>query len=189
MAVGLLVALVASGCGQEAPPPPAALIGVITEITAEDGGEVTGFDLDAGEESYEILIDPARDYGFDLSHLYEHQTTEDPVRVQLQQREEALYALRIDDAKPGVRSSEVVDLDELRGEFPYLLSRKPAVASQGPRVRELSILRPPGDGLGRDVKHVRHFGSLQIARYLLFCHVHPPPDVRGEAPGKAWSGV
>lgn len=98
MAVGLLVALSVSGCGKEAPPPPAVLTGVITDITAEGSGEVTGFDLDAAGESYEILIDPARDYGFDLTHLYEHQTTGDPVRVRLQQREEALYALRIDDA-------------------------------------------------------------------------------------------
>jgi hypothetical protein len=59
---------------------------------------VTGFDLDAAGESYQILIDPARDYGFDLAHLREHQSTGDPVRVRLQQREEALYALRIDDA-------------------------------------------------------------------------------------------
>lgn len=97
-AVGLLVALVVSGCGKEAPAPPMALTGVITEVAAGTGGKVTGFDLDAAGESHEILIDPARDYGFDLTHLYEHQSSGDPVRVRLQQRDRALYALRIDDA-------------------------------------------------------------------------------------------
>lgn len=100
-AVGVLVALVVSGCAKEAPPPPSALTGVITEIAAGGDGEVTGFDLDAGGESHEILVDPARDYGFDLAHLYEHQSTGDPVRVRLQQRDAALYALRIDDVPSG----------------------------------------------------------------------------------------
>jgi hypothetical protein len=93
----LLIALVIPGCGKEAPPPPAVLTGVITQV-AGDGGEVTGFDLDAAGKSYEILIDPGRDYGFDLTHLYEHQTSGGPVRVRLRERDEALYALRIDDA-------------------------------------------------------------------------------------------
>jgi hypothetical protein len=59
---------------------------------------VTSFELAAAGESYEILIDGDRDYGFDLTHLYEHQTSGDPVRVRLRERDEALYALRIDDA-------------------------------------------------------------------------------------------
>jgi hypothetical protein len=95
----LLVAAVLFGCGgEEEPPPPSVLTGVITEVRPGTGSEVTDFDLDAAGESYQILIDPARDYGFDLAHLREHQSTGDPVRVRLQQREEALYALRIDDA-------------------------------------------------------------------------------------------
>lgn len=101
VAVGLLVALGVSACSKEAPAPPTVLTGVITEVAAGTGGKVTGFDLDASGESYEILIDSARDYGFDLTHLYEHQSTGDPVRVRLQQRDAALYALRIDDAKSG----------------------------------------------------------------------------------------
>lgn len=98
VALGLLVALVVPGCGQKEPPPPTALTGVITEISAGTGGEVTGFELGAVGKAYRILIDRDRDYGFDLTHLYEHQTTGDPVRVRLQQRGDALYALRIDDA-------------------------------------------------------------------------------------------
>src|SRR5688572_8594251 len=98
VAVGLLVALGVFACGKEAPAPPTVLTGVITEVAAGTSGKVTGFELDASGESYEILIDPARDYGFDLTHLNEHQSTGDPVRVRLQQRDAALYALRIDDA-------------------------------------------------------------------------------------------
>jgi hypothetical protein len=97
LAAGLMVALVVAGCGEEGPPPPAVLTGVITQVAAGDG-EVTGFDLDAAGKSYEILIEGDRDYGFDLTHLYEHQSSGDPVRVRLRERDEALYALRIDDA-------------------------------------------------------------------------------------------
>lgn len=98
LTVGLLIALVASACEKDTPAPPSTLTGVITQI-AGGGGEVTGFDLDSAGEAYEIRIDPGRDYGFDLTHLYEHQTTGDPVRVRLRQQDGILYAIRIDDAK------------------------------------------------------------------------------------------
>lgn len=100
VAVVAIVAAVLSisGCGKdEPPPPPSVLRGVITEVTM-DGAKVSAFSLEAGEERYEILIDPARDYGFDLTHLNEHRDTGDPVRVRLTQREEGLFAVRIDDA-------------------------------------------------------------------------------------------
>ena len=93
----LLLALLASACGQEKPPAPTVLTGVITEVSGTTG-EVTGFDLEANGDAYQILIEPGRDYGFDLTHLREHQSTGDPVRVRLRERDEALYALRIDDA-------------------------------------------------------------------------------------------
>jgi hypothetical protein len=99
VAVGVLLSVAAWGCGgEEESPPPSVLTGVITQVRPATGSNVTGFDLDAAGESYEILIDPARDYGFDLAHLREHQTTGDPVRVRFRQRGEGLYALRIDDA-------------------------------------------------------------------------------------------
>jgi hypothetical protein len=96
VAVGVLIA-VAAGCKAEAPAAPESLTGVITRVAGQQG-EVTGFDLDSAGKSYEILIDPGRDYGFDLNHLYEHQSTGDPVRVRLRERDDTLYALRIDDA-------------------------------------------------------------------------------------------
>jgi hypothetical protein len=97
----LFLVLVASACGQKeetAPPAPARLTGVITDIASGAGGEITGFDLDAAGMSYNILIEPDRDYGFELDHLYEHESTGDPVRVRLRSENEALYALQIDDA-------------------------------------------------------------------------------------------
>lgn len=98
--ISLVAGLIAgTACSKEkTPPPPAALTGVISQIGAEAGGEVTGFDLEAGGKSYNILIDPGRDYGFDLNHLYEHESTGDPVRVRLRAENETLYALQIDDA-------------------------------------------------------------------------------------------
>jgi hypothetical protein len=83
---------------KETPPPPTALTGVITRIAPGAAGDITGFDLEAGGKSYNILIEPGRDYGFDLNHLYEHESKGDPVRVRLRAEDETLYALRIDDA-------------------------------------------------------------------------------------------
>jgi hypothetical protein len=97
VALALLLQLGSTACGEQAPAAPSVLTGVITEVSEADD-RVTSFNLDADGKSYRILIDARRDYGFDLTHLFEHQTTGDPVQVRLQQREEALYALRIDDA-------------------------------------------------------------------------------------------
>lgn len=87
-----------AGCSKESPPAPRVLTGVITQIAAGAAGEVTGFDLRAGGKPYNILIEPGRDYGFDLNHLYEHESTGDPVRVRLRSENEALFAVQIDDA-------------------------------------------------------------------------------------------
>jgi hypothetical protein len=97
LALALLLQLATTACRNEEPTPPSDVTGVITRVADADG-EVASFDLDAGVESFEILIDPGREYGFDLTHLYEHQSSGDPVRVRLRERDEALYALRIDDA-------------------------------------------------------------------------------------------
>ena len=94
---GCLLLTLPSGCGGDEPLAPSVLTGVITEV-AGSGGEVTGFELEAEGQAYEILIEPTRDYGFDLNHLREHESTGDPVRVRLREQGEALYALRIDDA-------------------------------------------------------------------------------------------
>jgi hypothetical protein len=43
-------------------------------------------------------IAPDVDYGFALGHLHEHESTGDPVRCVLEEREGRLYALEILDA-------------------------------------------------------------------------------------------
>jgi hypothetical protein len=97
VALALLLGVGSTACGREAPAGPSVVTGVITDVAAT-GGQVTSFDLDAEGESYRIQIDPGRDYGFDLTHLNEHQSTGDPVWVRLRRQGEGLYALRIDDA-------------------------------------------------------------------------------------------
>jgi hypothetical protein len=77
--------------------PPSRLTGVITEVRT-DGEDITGFELEAPSGRQEILIDPDRDYGFGLDHLFEHQRTGDPVVVDLETRRGDLYAVSIVDA-------------------------------------------------------------------------------------------
>ena len=77
--------------------PPKVITGTITEINTDDG-EITSVVIETQELALEVRIDPARDYGFDLDHLYEHMETEEPVRVPLEQRGRDLYAEAIEDA-------------------------------------------------------------------------------------------
>ena len=102
LAVVLLLAVACSaepaGDAQPRPnPPPDPLTGVVTEVVVRDGA-VTAIDVRAEGATHEILIDPARDYGFDLHHLEEHRETGDPVLVDLEQRADGAYAVSIDDA-------------------------------------------------------------------------------------------
>ena len=95
-----LVGTVAVGCGEESGTPgssPAQLTGLITEIEPERGTPEK-FLLEADGQGYEVQIDPARDYGFDLVHLREHQRDVWPVRCRLEERDGVLYALEIVDA-------------------------------------------------------------------------------------------
>jgi hypothetical protein len=88
----VLAAVVA--CGSSAPAAPERVTGLISEIERGDDGGITSFTV----RGYEIRIDPQRNYGFDLEHLVEHRVQRDPVRVRLDQREGALYAVEILDA-------------------------------------------------------------------------------------------
>ncbi len=93
------IALSLSGCSSEAPPAPDEVTGLIVTMTPESlGGEtVESFVLEEGDETYEIEIDPDRDYGFDLGHLYEHHTDALPVKVELEDRDGTLVATAIED--------------------------------------------------------------------------------------------
>lgn len=99
-----LLVLSLAGCGGEDPVPVSArtVTGVVIEVVtgSHDGvpNQVTGLVVETDAETIDILIDPGIDYGFDLHHLSEHESTGDPVRVKIEDRGGILYALRIDDA-------------------------------------------------------------------------------------------
>ena len=92
------VSLCLGGCGDRTPAaPPDPLEGLVTEVRTE-GSAVVAFTLDTELEKIEVLIDPARDYGFDLNHLKEHRDLKQPVLVALERRDGGEYAVSIDDA-------------------------------------------------------------------------------------------
>lgn len=97
LAVALLLTAGCSASGDEPAPPPSEVTGVVVAIDGE-GSTVSGFTVDIGGERYELRVDPAIDYGFDLGHLRDHQATRDPVRVPVEQRGNDVYALAIHDA-------------------------------------------------------------------------------------------
>ena len=83
-----------SGTNQETP---SLLEGVITEVTIDDGS-VLGFEMETTDgDTREISIDPTLDYGFDLTHLEEHEATGAPVAVETKLEGERLIALSIED--------------------------------------------------------------------------------------------
>lgn len=93
----LLLATVAVSCGSAAAPPE-EVTGAITAVQSE-GADISGFTLAAGSASYQIAIEPERDYGFALGHLHEHHATGAPVRVTLRSTWGVLYATSILDAR------------------------------------------------------------------------------------------
>lgn len=97
LAVGLVVA-VACGSPSEPAPAPGQVTGLITSIGRGDDGAIESFTVEQEGQTYDIRIDPTRDYGFDLEHLAEHRADRLPVRVTLQDRNGALYAVAILDA-------------------------------------------------------------------------------------------
>ena len=76
---------------------PSQVTGVILDVQSESLQEVTGFTVKDGDQTYEVLIDPDVDYGFDLGHLREHLRTAGPVFVTLELRDGKLYAQSIED--------------------------------------------------------------------------------------------
>jgi hypothetical protein len=101
----VIAALLLVACGDQAEPSsdptaqaPQEVTGVIVDIDSAGLGEVRSFELKSGDETFEILIDPQVDYGFNLGHLNEHLAGGQPVRVQIEERDGKLFARRIDDA-------------------------------------------------------------------------------------------
>jgi hypothetical protein len=99
MTLAIAAAMLLGACSGEAGCADAGRrTGVVTDITSEGIGRVESFELKSGDETHEILIDPGVEYDFDLGHLHEHLASSDPVVVDLEERDGALYALTIEDA-------------------------------------------------------------------------------------------
>lgn len=94
----LAVAAGAAGCGESNPAVPSSALGVITQVEGE-GSAVRSFTLETDDHgTLEVFIAEEVDYGFDLAHLHEHETTGDPVQCLLEERDGRAYALEIVDA-------------------------------------------------------------------------------------------
>ena len=93
----VLALLALTGCGGDEAAP-AEVVGVIVLVQEASNGEVESFEVDSEGETFTIYIAPEVDYGFPLGHLHEHESTGDPVRCVLEEREDRLYALEILDA-------------------------------------------------------------------------------------------
>jgi hypothetical protein len=93
-----LVVVVACGSTAEPPSSPDQVTGLITSIGRGGDGSIESFTVDQGGRTYEIRIDPGRDYGFDLEHLEVHRVDRLPVRVRLTERQGTLLATEILDA-------------------------------------------------------------------------------------------
>ena len=93
MLLAILVLL--GGCGEE--PIPERITGVVTEVRPTTG-PVRDFSVEGAFGTFEVRIDPDRDYGFDLRHLEEHRDTGDPVIVRLEDRGGQAFARSIEDA-------------------------------------------------------------------------------------------
>lgn len=94
----VLASCSASGTSNDSPDAETGpLHGQVTDVTVEDD-VVTGFELNTGEDTVTIAIDPERDYGFDLFHLEEHVSSGDPVLVETETEGDDLVALSIEDA-------------------------------------------------------------------------------------------
>ena len=101
-ALSLVVVVLIGGCAQESgvnvEKVPSEVTGVIVSIDPEEGHPESFTLRDAEDRSYEIAIADDIDYGFDLHHLHEHMTSEDPVIVSLDNRDGDLVATSIEDA-------------------------------------------------------------------------------------------
>lgn len=73
----------------------------MTDVDSSGLNEVTSFEVKDGDEIYEILIDDSVNYGFPLGHIEEHRKLAEPVRVDLEERGDSLFARTIEDASAG----------------------------------------------------------------------------------------
>lgn len=77
---------------------PNEVTGVVVDIESAGIGDIRGFRLKDGDNTYDVVIDPDAEYGFDLGHLQEHLSGSLPIKVELERRDGVLYAETIEDA-------------------------------------------------------------------------------------------
>lgn len=97
LAVGVACSTSEPGADPSPSPPPSEVTGLITE-TIYEGEQMMSFVVESREGSFEILLDPERDYGFNLKHLEVHRNQELSVQVPLESRDGVLYAVDVLDA-------------------------------------------------------------------------------------------
>lgn len=92
----LLTLLLLTGCSGESAPVPDRVTGTVSEVRPASG-PVDSFTIDTEFETYEVLLDPERDYGFPPRHLEVHRETGQRVVVWLEDRDGEAVAVRIED--------------------------------------------------------------------------------------------
>jgi hypothetical protein len=70
--------------------------GLISEIELKEG-RPSAITVESEEGPQRILIDPERDYGFDLGHLEQHRNQEESVSVEVKIEDGAEVAVSIED--------------------------------------------------------------------------------------------
>jgi hypothetical protein len=96
----LLVVVLAAftACGSDSPSSRSEVTGVVLAVDARSLTDVRSFTLKSEDETLEIRIDPDADYSFPPSHLRNHALSGQPVRVELDERGEDLFATEMEDA-------------------------------------------------------------------------------------------
>jgi hypothetical protein len=96
--VALVLLLVPSCASRATPEVPTEVTGPITALGRAADGTIESLTVRDGDRTFDIRIDPGRDYGFSLEHLEVHRATGAPVLVHVRVRDGALYAVEILDA-------------------------------------------------------------------------------------------
>ncbi len=101
--IGLLLVgiLALPGCGGDAASETGGrrvIVGIVATVEATSLVDVESFTVRSDGETFEILIDPDVTYAFPPEHLRAHAIGSEPVRVEVEERSDDLYALSIEDA-------------------------------------------------------------------------------------------
>ncbi len=91
-----------AGCGSDQAPAsltPEVFTGVVVEVDSPELGDVRSFTLRSEGREYKLFVDPDVTYDdFPQPHLNDHLASAEPVRVEVDERGNRLYARAIEDA-------------------------------------------------------------------------------------------